>query len=321
MSADDLRAALDAGRVTPDAAVGRLRPMLNSPPRLLALIQVLEARAAELSPEMRGELAVLHAVGLVEAGNYPQALEVAERALADAQLPRERHAELFNAKGRALFHLRNYERSAEAYRAGIAASEPDGQFVAQLLINLGNAVHADVDNPKRDLAAATEVLERAVTLATDPRLRVEARSSLSTVLIDTGDLKRAQSVLEEAWLMAQSDRPVYDKARMMVLHNLGVVQFLRGDAAAGRKTFDAAIERGTAHFGLDHPEMIELQRYIFGFYAAVLSPREAVEKALRGAAGHTAGLRRREPCYPAVHADCTRRRRRRSQTPKKRGAS
>jgi hypothetical protein len=39
-----------------------------------------------------------------------QALELAERLLADAQLPRERQAELFNAKGRALFQRQLFTR-------------------------------------------------------------------------------------------------------------------------------------------------------------------------------------------------------------------
>lgn len=281
MTAADLRAALEAGRLTAGSVVHRLRPMLNAPRQLLALIEVIEPRTPELSPDMRGEVAVLHSVGLVEVGNYSQALEVANHALADEDLPDNRRAELCNAKGRALFHLGNYDDAAEAYKAGIAVCEPNSPLVAQLLINLGNAILADVNNPKRDLAAAKAALERAIALANDSRLRVEARSSLSTALINGGDLIRARSLLDEAWIMAQSDPQVADKARMMVLRNLGVVQFLQRDFPAGKRSLEAAIERATAHFGVCHPEMIELHRYILGFYGAALAPQQAVEKALR----------------------------------------
>jgi tetratricopeptide (TPR) repeat protein len=281
VTAGDLRAALEAGRLTADRVVRGLRPVLKAPQHLLALIDVIEPRTPELSPEMRGEVAVLHSVGLVEIGNYPQALEVANHALADENLPDDRRAELYNAKGRALFHLGNYNNAAEAYKAGIAVCEPNSPFVAQLLINLGNAILADVNNPKRDLAAAKAALERAIPLANDSRLRVEARSSLSTALINGGDLIRARSLLDEAWIMAQSDPQVADKARMIVLRNLGVVQFLQRDFPAGKRSFEAAIERGTAHFGVCHPEMIELHRYILGFYGAAMAPQQAVGKALR----------------------------------------
>jgi hypothetical protein len=164
----------------------------------------------------------------------------------------------------------------------VAAGEPDAPFVAQLLINLGNAILADVGNPKRDLAAATAALERGVALANDPRLRVEGRSSLSTVLIDSGDLARARSLLDEAWLIARSEPQVEDKARMMVLRNLGFVQFLQRDIAGGMKSFHAAIERGKAHFrSVCHPEMLELQWSVLALYASNLEPQQAVGKALR----------------------------------------
>jgi tetratricopeptide (TPR) repeat protein len=277
-----LRNDLADGRLTAEAAIGLLRGLLASPAYLLALLEVVETRLAEVSPTMRGEFAVLKSVGLVEVGDYAQALEVSDQALGDAIIPPERRPELLNAKGRALFHLRDYARSAEAYQAGIAACGPDAPFLAQLYVNLGNAFLGDSRNRHRNIPAALIALQRGVDLATTPRLRVETRASLSTALIDSGEIKKARSILEEAWTIAQSEQGITDKARTAVLRNLGFVQLMDGDGETGIKTLEAAMARGLTHFGPCHPEMIELSRDVFGIYAtAFAKPSVVTETALR----------------------------------------
>ncbi|WOJ90034.1 tetratricopeptide repeat protein [Methylocapsa polymorpha] len=277
----EFQARLSSGEMTPDQGVQTIWEIGVSMGHWLALTGFILPFIDKLSSAALGAFAAQRAVASIETGNYEYGLEFAEEILRRPAFPAWWRPELFNALGRCLFHLGRYPQAAEAYRSGIDAGGPNHPLVAQLYTNLGNAFLGDHHNNQRNIPAAIEALEKAVQLADDPRLRVEARASLSTVLIDSGNLPRAETVLNEAWSFAQDKRKVENKARMMVMRNLGIVHLLQNEVQLAIKELDAAVDYGTAHFGPCHPEMLSLYDCIFPLLAMALKPAELMERMLR----------------------------------------
>ena len=279
-----LRDDLASAKMSPEAAVKPLWRQARSPRELLALLDVIEPYKTQLSPGGYGQIAVLRAVGLVDSGRYRDGLGVAGQAIEDQLVPAGRHAELFNVKGRCLFHLHDFKAATAAYRAGIRATGPDDPFLAQLYTNLGNAMLGDGEwqNYEADIPGAIAVLEHAVARANSPRLEVEARCSLSTALINGNMFGRATELLEEAWRIADGNHEVQDKARVMVLRNLAVAQILTGETNRGVETMERSITMALGFYGPCHPEMINHYRYIFGCYLmGILSSQAMIERVLR----------------------------------------
>jgi tetratricopeptide (TPR) repeat protein len=182
-----------------------------------------------------------------------------------------------------LFHLGRYTEAAEAYWLGIAAGEA---LRAQLYVNLGNALHSSFQFEKRDvLAAAIDALREGARLADDPRLEVEARACLGGALIEARQLDDAESVLAEAWSLAQDRRSVPHKARMMVKRNEGVIDLARGRIPAAIAKFDAAIDFAVAHFGPCHPELVDLYRNVLVYLSDAVAPSRLVDRMLKMLAG------------------------------------
>lgn len=277
----EIREQLKSGTITPDQAARAAWRIGVTMGHWRALTDIIAPRVGELSPGLLGTFAAQRAVAFVETADYPGGLEFSRTMLLNPALPARWRPELFNALGRCLFHLKRYGEAAKVYQSGIDAASPGHPLIAQLYTNLGNALLGDHQNNARDVPAAIEALKKAVRLADDPRMQVESRSGLSTALIDSGRLEEAESVLKEAWSIAQDRRNVQDKARMYVMRNLGVVHVKQKQIARGAKEMDAAIAFGVAHFGHCHPETSVLYESVIGYLANTLTPAELVERALR----------------------------------------
>ncbi|MGA7804623.1 MAG: hypothetical protein WCB02_08365 [Bradyrhizobium sp.] len=256
---DDLTRRLEDGQVDPNDAVDEIWHSSFTTLDWFKLTTLIVPFVDRLEPTRLGQFASLRAISYVEGASYQSGARFAAEILQHAGFPERYRPELFNVRGRCLFHMQQYESAADAYQAGIDAAGPGGPLVDQLYINLGNALLEDFQANKRPVfASALKALKMGVELASDPRLRVESRACLSNALIMDGQLNAADSMLQEAWSISGDARSVPPKARMMVLRNRAIISIALGNLNLGIKRFDAAVEYAKASFGPCHAELVDL---------------------------------------------------------------
>ena len=278
---EEFDSRLTSGELPPDQAVQSIWKIGRTMGHWVHLTGYILPFVDKLSPNALGAFAAQRAVGLLETGNYQLSREFAEWILRRPAFPKWWKPELFNALGRALFHLGRYAQAVEVYRLGIDAGAPNHPLLAQLYTNLGNALLSSGPVNKKQIRAAIGVLKTGVQLADDPRMRVEARTCLSNALMYAGQSSQAESILLEAWSLAQDGERVSNKARMNVMRDLGMLHLQKRETAHGLKELDAAIEYGRAHFGACHPELMDLYGYAFIAFAHALKPIDLMERMLR----------------------------------------
>ena len=279
---EDLKNRLETGQLDPNVAVDMAWENSFTTLDWFKLTTLIKPFADRLDPTKLGQFATLRAVSYVEGNSYKSGLDFSEEMLRHPSFPQHYRPELFNVKGRCLFHMFRYPEAADAYQAGIDAAGPDGPLIDQLYINLGNALLEDYQRNKRAVfPLALAALEKGVALAGDPRLQVEARSCLSNAFIVDGQLNTADRILVEAWKIAQDVRSVPGKARMYVMRNRAIVAIALGNLGLGIRRFDAAVEHGKSYFGPCNGELVDLYEYRFRhLVAASKRPPDIIQEML-----------------------------------------
>jgi CHAT domain-containing protein/tetratricopeptide (TPR) repeat protein len=160
-----------------------------------------------------------------------------------------------NTKGRfADSERRARELIAEAERQ----FGPDALETASLLDLLAESLQQAGKSRDPDARASVERALRIKEARLDPDDKEIAVSltALGAVLINLGEYKTAQAVLQRALTIREKTLGLSDPLTAQTLGNLGTVtsEFL-GDAAAGRPLLERALKASEAAYGPDHPNV------------------------------------------------------------------
>ena len=127
-----------------------------------------------------------------------------------------------------------FEQAAAAFRA-----EGNATMAAEMLNNLGVAHRA-----QKNYTAALPPIETALTefRALNDRTRAaQALGNLGAVLLETGDLKRAGTVLNEALTLLDPETETDKAIRSEILRVLGEVRLKQGRYVDGIMNYEAGL--------------------------------------------------------------------------------
>lgn len=224
----------------------------GSRPALDEVVAAAEHDLDELSaqPNVQRAVAATLASTRRALGDYPAALALSERALAliGAQTPPAQRAALWREHATILTELTRFEQ-ARAALAKAREAWPEATAAARLDFDLA-ATRIDSDEGKveaamrglRALLANARQLDQATAAQREVQITIAtARSSLSTLLRESGQLEEAEALTREVFAWRRAAFGERAPTTLTSRHNLALILAARGDNPAAEKEARATL--------------------------------------------------------------------------------
>ena len=200
-------------------------------------------------------------------GNYTEAIPIAKKALAMAQqINQPDSLELGHRQYQLAVNLSNagFNNDAEPYfRGALKAFKKEGKprrEAALAYIGLGNLYARKKDFPKSELAFFSSIEEWKQLKMENGEGHLIAISCLGVMLVEKGDLDKADEILRLALQACQEtpDRPV--RQHIAIISNIGEVAYLREDWKLAARYYRQSIEMAEAELPKDKGLMEQLKK-------------------------------------------------------------
>jgi CHAT domain-containing protein/tetratricopeptide (TPR) repeat protein len=225
---------------------------------ILTLLAVLVAAgASEQALDRLGPIDTL-----IKNGRYAEAEKAARQARAEAEAGAGADsvaaAHVLNRLGEALIRQGKTDADTESViDRALTIEERLEPGTRDLAVAMGNK--AFLVESRGDFPAAREWYQRAfetmrTALGPNHRDTVMAEKDLGMAWNELGEYQKARTLVEEALsIRSKADPSHVDVA--ILRHNLGAIEWQKGDYAAAREAFTAAAAGLTRAFGPDHPHV------------------------------------------------------------------
>jgi tetratricopeptide (TPR) repeat protein len=228
-----------------------------------ALAVCAHAEAANINPPSNAKLMNLVGDYLTQAGQYLQARDVLERALAISDKhygPDDpRRSAIINNLGRVLKRLGDVRQARAHFEAALvldqAAYGETHPHVAEVVNNYGTILHVtgDVETARKQFEWALEICRSAY--GPEHAKVATVTNNLGYSLANAGDLDRALDHFTQALATAEAscgpDHPLVASIRT----NLGIALRLKGQTDRALAELQRAAAIGESALGPDHPEL------------------------------------------------------------------
>lgn len=271
--------------ITPDESKGRV----------VSARELVDRGAARLNETLAGEpaiearLATTLATAYRQLGDYPKAMQFAQRALTSADQPAARSLALVE-RGRIHAAQGDFDGAERDLREALALAP--GSNGGEIRLRL-----ADVLAERGRLDEALAMARDNLTRATTPDQRDQALAMLGGIEFRGGKLADAARELNQALALARAKRGETHTQTAAIEHDLGVVVLQQGDAKAAVALFEQALKTRRALLGDKHPDIADSE---FNLGTAL---RRLGENERAGQLIHEALAMQREllgPKHPAV---------------------
>jgi len=225
------------------------------------LRRVLDARAADESPEAARIDTLEHlALNLLQQGDYREAAERLDEALARVPPDSTRRAGLLASRARLHHTLGSHERARQMLLEAreLATSDPALQLGLDSRLALAELRLGERERAQRrfeEVAARARDLHAGRPVEVIPHL-----NNLGALALADGEFAAARARFAEALEVADSGLPEAHPARILPLNNLGVAEQALGDYDAARRHLEAAARLQERHLPELHLRVAETRR-------------------------------------------------------------
>ncbi|MBZ0222186.1 MAG: tetratricopeptide repeat protein [Dokdonella sp.] len=240
----DFVLALFAG-ITPDESKGRVVSARELVDRGAARLD--ETLAGE--PAIEAQLATTLATAYRQLGDYPKAMQFAQRALAAAHQPAARALAVFE-RGRIRAAQGDFDAAEQDLREALSLAPDASRGEVRLRL-------ADVLAERGHLDEALSMANTNLAHATTPEQRDQALAMLGGIDFRRGKLADAARELNEALTLARANRGEAHTQTASIEHDLGVVVLQQGDAKAAVALFEQALKTRRGLLGDKHPDIAD----------------------------------------------------------------